>query len=158
NRTPVPAMRLNPDVPAELERIINKALEKDRSLRYQHASDIGSDLQRLKRDTDSSRVPTTAEVEVASGTSKRRSVFGAFALALLVLCSFGAYFYYFHRTPKLTNKDTIILADFTNTTGDPVFDGALRQGLAVQLEQSPFLSIVSEQRIQQTLRLMAQPP
>ena len=77
-------------------------------------------------------------------------------LAVLALAA-GAYFY-FHRAPLLTEKDTIVLADFTNTTGDAVFDGALRQGLAVQLEQSPFLSLVSEQRIQQTLRLMGQPP
>jgi tetratricopeptide (TPR) repeat protein len=75
---------------------------------------------------------------------------------LLAAIATGGYFY-FHHTPKLTDKDTIVIADFTNTTGDPVFDGALRQGLAVQLEQSPFLSIVSEQQIQQTLRLMGKP-
>src|SRR5262249_31862399 len=156
-RPPVSPMRLNPDLPPKLEEIINKALEKDRNLRYQHASEIRTDLQRLKRDTESARVTTTAGVAVASGIGKRWNVFGASALALLMLCSFGAYFY-FHHTPKLSDKDTVVLADFTNTTGDPVFDGALRQGLAVQLEQSPFLSIVSEQHIQQTLRLMAQPP
>ena len=74
-----------------------------------------------------------------------------------MLALFAAGYFYFHRTPKLTDKDTIVLADFTNTTGDPVFDGTLRQGLAVQLEQSPFLSLVSDERIQQTLRLMGQP-
>jgi tetratricopeptide (TPR) repeat protein len=76
-------------------------------------------------------------------------------VAVLAL-SVGSYFHY-HRTPKLTDKDTIVLADFTNTTGDPVFDGTLRQGMAVQLEQSPFLSLVSEERIQQALRLMGRP-
>src|SRR5262249_30940765 len=156
-RPPVSPMRLNPDLPPKLEEIINKALEKDRNLRYQHASEIRTDLHRMKRDTEPARVTTTAGVAVASGIGKRWNVFGASALALLMLCSFGAYFY-FHHTPKLSDKDTVVLADFTNTTGDPVFDGALRQGLAVQLEQSPFLSIVSEQHIQQTLRLMAQPP
>ena len=80
-------------------------------------------------------------------------LFGA-GLALLVV---GGAFFYFHRAHALTEKDTIILADFTNTTGDPVFDGTLRQGMAVQLEQSPFLSLVSEERIQRTLRLMGQP-
>jgi hypothetical protein len=75
----------------------------------------------------------------------------------LCLALFAAGYFYFHRTPKLTDKDTIVLADFTNTTGDPVFDGTLRQGLAIQLEQSPFLRLVSEQRIHQTLRLMGQP-
>ena len=79
------------------------------------------------------------------------------AALVIVALSVGGYFY-FHRTPKLTDKDTIVLADFTNTTGDTVFDGTLRQGLAVQLEQSPFLSIISDQQIQQTLRLMGQPP
>jgi len=75
-----------------------------------------------------------------------------------VLCSFGAYFYYFHRTPKLTNKDTIILADFTNTTGDPVFDDTLKQALLVQLSQSPFLNVLSEQKIGHMLSLMGRSP
>jgi DNA-binding winged helix-turn-helix (wHTH) protein/Tfp pilus assembly protein PilF len=72
----------------------------------------------------------------------------------------GAFAWWFHsRKPRmLTDKDTVVLADLTNTTGDPVFDGTLRQGLSVQLEQSPFLSLISDERIQQTLRLMGQPP
>jgi eukaryotic-like serine/threonine-protein kinase len=70
--------------------------------------------------------------------------------------SAGGYLY-LRRTPRLTDKDTIVLADFSNTTGDSVFDGTLRQGLAVQLEQSPFLSLISEERIQQALRLMGRP-
>ena len=154
NRAPVPPVRLNPDLSAELERIINKALEKDRNLRYQHASDIRTDLQRLKRDTDSARVTISAKAGAATGTELRwKQILPAAALLAL---SVGGYFY-FHRTPKLTDKDTIVLADFTNTTGDPVFDGTLRQGMAVQLEQSPFLSLISEERIQQVLRLMGQP-
>ena len=155
-RDPVPAVRLNPEVPAELERIVNKALEKDRNLRYQHASEMRSDLQRLKRDTESARIATNAKVGAATGIGKRWKVIVLAAVGVLAL-SVGGHFY-FHRTPKLTDKDTIVLADFTNTTGDPVFDGTLRQGIAVQLEQSPFLSLVSDQRIQQTLRLMNQPP
>ena len=79
------------------------------------------------------------------------------AALVLVALAAGGYFY-FHRTPKLTEKDTIVLADFTNTTGDAVFDGTLRQGLSVQLEQSPFLSIISDQQIQQTLKMMGQKP
>jgi eukaryotic-like serine/threonine-protein kinase len=72
----------------------------------------------------------------------------------------GAYFlliFIFHRAPVLTEKDTLVLADFTNATGDTVFDGTLRQGLEMQLEQSPFLSLISESRVQQTLRLMGKP-
>src|ERR1022692_2035827 len=158
NRTPVPPVRLNPAVPAELERIIDKCLEKDRNLRYQHASEIGADLQRLKRDTGQppgpGRVTTGAEPGAGTPIAKRRK---AIAAAAAVLALSVAGYFYFHRTPRLTDKDTIVLADFVNTTGDPVFDETLRQGLAVQLEQSPFLSLVSEQRIRKTLRLMSRP-
>jgi eukaryotic-like serine/threonine-protein kinase len=152
--TPTSAVRLNPDVPPKLEDIINKCLEKDRNLRYQHASDVRTDLQRLKRDRDSGRVTVSAKAGTATGIGKRWKMVVPAALAVLAL-SVGGYFY-FHRTPKLTDKDTIVLADFTNTTGDPVFDGTLRQGMAVQLEQSPFLSLVSDQQIQQTLPLMGE--
>jgi serine/threonine protein kinase len=151
NRAPVPPVRLNPDVPADLERVIDKCLEKDRDLRYQHASDIRTDLQRLKRDTDSGRVTSQAEPAVTTVTRWKMIVPAAAALALSV-----AGYVYSHRTPKLTDKDTIVLADFENTTGDPVFDDTLRQGLSVQLQQSPFLSLISDQQIQQTLALMGQ--
>jgi serine/threonine protein kinase/tetratricopeptide (TPR) repeat protein len=154
NRAPVPPVRINPDTPLKLEEIISKCLEKDRNLRYQHASDIRTDLQRLKRDTDSTRGTVSAKAPATTGIGKYWKTIVP-AVAVLAL-SVSSYFY-FHRTPKLTDKDTIILADFTNTTGDPVFDGTLRQGMAVQLEQSPFLSLVSEERIQQALRLMGQP-
>jgi serine/threonine protein kinase/tetratricopeptide (TPR) repeat protein len=153
--TPTPPVRLNPDVPPELERIINKALEKDRNLRYQSGAEMRADLQRLKRDSESGH-SAAAKAEVSTTTARRWKVIVPRVIAIATLAA-GSYFY-FHRTPKLTDKDTLVLADFTNTTGDAVFDGTLRQGLAVQLEQSPFLSLVSEQRIQQTLSLMGQPP
>ena len=153
--TPTPAVRLNPDVPAELEHIINKCLEKDRNLRYQHATDIRTDLQRLKRDADSGRLRAAADTP-SRHLRIRWNVTLPLALTVVVL-AFGGYFY-LHRAPKLTDKDTIVLAEFANRTGDPVFDGTLRQGLSVQLEQSPFLSLVSDEQIQQTLRMMGQPP
>ncbi len=154
--TPTPVVRLNPDLPTELERIIAKCLEKDRNLRYQHASDVRTDLQRAKRDTESGRL-RAAEAVASSRFGKRWKVIIPLAGAVVVLAlSLGGYFY-FHRTPRLTDKDTILLADFINTTGDAVFDGTLRQGLSVQLEQSPFFSLVSEAGIQQGLRLMGQP-
>jgi eukaryotic-like serine/threonine-protein kinase len=153
NRPPVPAVRLNPDVPADLERVIDKCLEKDRDLRYQHASDIRTDLQRLKRDTDSGRVTSRAETGVTTVT--RWTMIVPAAVALLALSVAG--YFYFRRVPTLTDKDTIVLADFDNTTGDPVFDDTLRQGLSVALQQSPFLSLVSERKVQQTLVLMGQP-
>jgi eukaryotic-like serine/threonine-protein kinase len=154
NRAPVPPVRINPDTPSKLEEIINKCLEKDRNLRYQHASEMRADLQRLKRDTESARVPVGAEAPAATVLGLRWKLILPAAVTVLAL-SVGSYFY-FHRTPKLTDKDTIVLADFTNTTSDPVFDGTLRQGMTVQLEQSPFLSLVSEERIRQALRLMGQ--
>jgi tetratricopeptide (TPR) repeat protein/tRNA A-37 threonylcarbamoyl transferase component Bud32 len=155
NRTPVAVVCLNPSLHAELERIICKCLEKDRSLRYQHASDIRTDLQRIKREADTPRLPIGAR-EAATGIRRVASVLVVATVVVVALA--GAYFYV-HRTPsKLTDKDTIVLADFTNTTGDPVFDGTLRQGLSVQLEQSPFLSIISEQQMQQTLQMMGQKP
>ena len=181
-KMPVSPIRLNPDISPELERIISKTLEKDRNLRYQHASDIRTDLRRLKRDTDSVRsaanadVPKVGETEaVAKPSSERRKAVSASqtvipeqprtltwkivvpAAALLVALVAGALYLRSHRTPKLTDKDTIVLADFTNTTDDPVFDGALRQGLSIQLEQSPFLSLISDEQIRQTLGLMGQP-
>ena len=154
NRAPVPALQLNPALPAEFERIIVKCLEKDRNLRYQHASDIRTDLHRLRRDSGSSGRTASATAKTEAGIGKH---WRAIASVVVALALSASGYFYFHRAPKLTDKDTIVLADFTNTTGDPVFDGTLRQGLAVQLEQSPFLSLVSEERIQQTLRLMSQP-
>ena len=160
NRAPVPPVRLNLDVPAELERIIAKCLEKDRDLRYQNAADVRTDLRRMKRDTDSSRVMISAEPTAARGIKQWRVIVPA---AAAILALFVAGYFYFQGTPrlraaKLTDKDTIVLADFINTTGDAVFDGTLRQGLAVQLEQSPFLKIMDDEQVQQDLRLMSVAP
>jgi eukaryotic-like serine/threonine-protein kinase len=190
---PTPPVRLNPEVSPKLEDIINKALEKDRNLRYQHASEMRSDLQRLKRDSDTGRsaaassgtvavaqqaVPQSATqqqpassrsvmapaasssavpaAEVPAARKMPWKIIGPAAALVAAALAVGGYFYS-HRTPALTEKDTIVLADFSNTTGDAVFDGTLRQGLAAQLEQSPFLNLLSDQQIAQTLGLMAQP-
>ena len=157
NRAPVSVTQLNPEVPPKLQQVIDKALEKDRKLRYQSATDMRADLQRLKHETASAKTPpATAAVSVAKRRGIRWQVIVPAALVAAALAG-GGYFY-IHRTAKLTDKDTIVLADFANTTGDPVFDGALRQGLEVQLEQSPFLSIISDQKVRHTLKLMGQPP
>jgi eukaryotic-like serine/threonine-protein kinase len=153
NRTPVPAVRLNPDLPADLERIINKCLEKDRDLRYQHASDIRTDLQRLKRDTESARLPAAS----AESSSHSRVLWKVIPVALAaVVLAAGGYFY-LHRTPKLSDKDTIVLADFANSTGDAIFDDTLKTALNVSLRQSPFLNVLSDSEVAKTLQQMTRP-
>ena len=188
HKAPSAPVRLNPELPAELERIINKSLEKDRKLRYQTASDLRADLERLKRDSDSSRTAVVAAEESvglpssgafaspfqtpskgtavavqtpASGTSvaarsrfTRRWWVGSLAAVIVVLGVAAGTFFYLHRERQLTEKDSILLSDFVNTTGDPVFDGTLKQALAVQLEQSPFLNIFPGERVRDTLRYM----
>src|SRR5262245_46714277 len=158
NRTPVSAAQLNPDVPAELEQIVGKCLEKDRDLRYQHASEIRADLQRLKRDRESGRLPSPTAADTRAGLPSRRRLTLRLSAAVIVMASAVAGWIYLRRPPTLTDKDTIVLADFIDRTGDPVFDETLRQGLAVQLGQSPFLSIVPDDRIRRALQLMGQPP
>jgi eukaryotic-like serine/threonine-protein kinase len=158
---PKPALELNKSLPAELQRIIDKALEKDRELRYQSAADIRSDLQRLRRETDSrkiSGVSSASGVKVSppAAPGNRWPWLGGAVFAVVAVAA-AIYFFYGRQPAKLTNKDTIVLADFANSTGDSVFDGTLREGLAAQLEQSPFLNLISDQRVAQTLTLMRQP-
>jgi tetratricopeptide (TPR) repeat protein len=157
NRAPVPVARLKPELPPKLEEIINKALEKDRKLRYQSAAEIRTDLQRLKRDTESAKVPAATSAAAAVGEQRgiRWKVVVPAAIAVVALAA-GAYFY-LHPKPKLTDKDTIVLADFDNKTGDAVFDDTLKQGLSVQLEQSPFLDLLSDPKVNETLKLMGRP-
>jgi serine/threonine protein kinase/tetratricopeptide (TPR) repeat protein len=158
NHAPVAPVRLNPDVSPKLEEVINKALEKDKKLRYQNVADIRTDLQRLKRDSDTTRsAAATAQVESKSARKSIRWAAVAGATIVVIGLAVGGWLLFSRKAHALTDKDTIVLADFTNSTGDPVFDGTLRQGLSVQIEQSPFLSIISDQQIQQTLQLMNQP-
>ena len=202
NRVPTAPVRLNSQLPAKLEDIISKALEKDRNLRYQHAADMRTDLQRLKRDTDTGRtgavtsgaIPIVHEsgsqqsVSAAPGSGSTPAVVAAassgnvsavtapargngkiwkilLAAAVVIIGGLVAYSFYLHSregstatdSAPLTEKDTVVLADFDNKTGDPVFDDALKQALAVQLGQSPFLNILSERKVEETLRLMGRP-
>jgi eukaryotic-like serine/threonine-protein kinase len=227
-RLPTPPIRLNPDLPGEMERIIGKSLEKDRNLRYQHAADMRADLQRLKRDTDTSRavaassgsvavahdsaplavaqppsgqavaqtgshpshplvsvpesaaalasIPSSSSVKIAAAKTAQEKIAAANAavgsapsrkikiwkiavpvVALLIAIAAGGFFYS-RRMSKLTEKDSILLADFVNTTGDAVFDGTLKQALAVQLEQSPYLNVLPQSRIRAALGLMGRSP
>jgi eukaryotic-like serine/threonine-protein kinase len=159
---PEPPSQWNPQLPPQLDAIIVKALEKDRSLRYQHASEMRADLQRLKRDTESGRLPAmSGSVPVAGVASAkrrlRRKVVGRVVLiALLVagLIAGGLYYYAHQQGKRLTEKDTIILIDFANSTGDAIFDDTLKTALSVSLRQSPFLNVLSESQVASTLKLM----
>jgi len=159
NENPKTPSRVNPKLPAALDTIIAKVLEKERNHRYEHAADLCSDLKQLKRETEPEQ-KAVASVPLAARVRPRRAA-GKFAIAAglvaMIVIGIGVFFHYSGRPPALTEKDTIVLADFDNKTGDPVFDGTLRQGMAVQLEQSPFLSLISDERIRQTLRLMGRP-
>lgn len=215
NRAPTAPVRLNPSLPAELERIINKALEKDRDLRYQVAGEMRADLRRLKREIDSGKNaaissgivaatdsgtapspvlgvasggssggrviaapgsgastsslnPISTSVSAASASAfptapaaprSRRGLWYMVAALLVLLAIAGGLFLYRSRTSRgLTEKDSILLTDFVNTTGDPVFDGTLKQALAVQLEQSPYLNLLPESKIQEALKFMGRKP
>lgn len=180
HKVPTSPARLNPNVSPEFERMLNKALEKDRNLRYQHASEIRADLKRLQRDTDSglsavaapagarSTTPSVVGAPLAATSTEAmparakgrpyKSVALGIAALIVVAALAAAAYFHFHHAPMMTEKDSIVIADFANTTGDPVFDGTLRQGLSVQLSQTPFLNIVEGDQIVQTLRLMEKPP
>src|SRR5271166_1285685 len=198
NRTPVAPVRLNPELPAKLEDVINRALEKDRELRYQHAVDIKSELLRLKRDLESGRssaVGSSSSVPVAAGNSQMESqapppaktsgraaavsssssgsgsvlpvpvsppapsrwkfVVPTVTILAIALVAGGLYWRK-HQAPKLTDKDQLILADFTNQTGDAVFDSTLKEALAIQLEQSPLLQLVSDAELHNNLQYLGQ--
>jgi eukaryotic-like serine/threonine-protein kinase len=162
NRAPVAVVRLNHGVPPRLEDTISKAMEKDRNLRYQHASEMRTDLQRLKRDSESGR--NTPASSGTAATEKAPALLVAqlwkIAIPVLLVASLiagGLYYRAQHQTKLLTDKDTVVLADFANCTGDPVFDDTLKTALSISLRQSPFVKLLSDDRIYATLKLMTHP-
>ena len=194
NRPPTATVRLNPNLPPEMERIINKALEKDRDLRYQVASEMRGDLKRLKREIDSGKsvaasgsqqvpavpvsgsavavssgshashafpattaVPASSTGVVAASPNRRRWYIGGAGVLALVVAAI-AFATHSRGANALTDKDTILLTDFTNTTGDTVFDGTLKQALGVDLGQSPYFNVFADQKARQSLQLMGRPP
>ncbi len=150
---PVTPTRFQPRLSGELERIILKCLEKEPEDRYQSAKEVEVDLRRLKRDTDSGRAAVAGAGGLRAATKKRWKVLAP-AAALVAVLAGAASFFYFQRAQALTESDHILLADWVNHTGDPIFEGTLKTALAVKLEESPFLNIVSEQRVHETLELM----
>lgn len=163
NRDPLPTRSVNPAIPSELEHVITRALEKDRKMRYQTAADMLSELSRLRRDTTGRTVAAaapaaaqaTSAVPAARGPRK-----GLLAVAAISVLAAAVFFYSYWRAtaaPTFTERDTILIADFANTTGDAVFDDALKQAVSVQLQQTPFVTLVADQSVQRTLRLMARP-
>ncbi|MGH9844514.1 MAG: serine/threonine-protein kinase [Blastocatellia bacterium] len=157
--SPPPLAKCAPDTSPELERILSKALRKNRDERYQNADDLLTDLKQLSRDREftSEEKKRSGQAKAAGGTANQRRLASIVALAGLVIVAVVAWFY-FNRSPILTSKDTILLADFDNKTGDAVFDGTLKQALAVHLGQSPFLNICSNERVREALRLMGRSP
>ena len=195
HKEPLPLGRYGHEIPAELDRIVTKALEKDREERYQVVKDLALDLKKLKRhmefeldlertvppedashaistssgstqttkastaQTDApSVIHATSSAEYIVSQIKTHKKVAALIAAALVIAVTAAVLFYFKPASALTDKDTILLADFVNTTADTVFDGTLKQGLAVQLAQSPFLNVFPDARVRQTLRLMGRSP
>jgi tetratricopeptide (TPR) repeat protein len=162
SKTPAPVRSLNVEIPVELEAIINKAIEKDKEKRYQSAAELRSDLQVLKRGFESGHTATSALLATVGAQrlpwiKRNKWAVPGISAAIIAALALGGWLYDTRRAHALSETDTVVLADFTNKTGDAVFDDTLRQGLAVQLEQSPFLSLVSDQRARQTLQLMGKP-
>ena len=153
---PVPPSRINAQVPQTLEAVILKALEKDRGLRYQHAAEIRTDLQRLKRDSESGRSSAANSGTLAAPHGKTWKI--AVPVLLIALFVAGGLYYRSHQQSKrLTDKDTIVLSDFANSTGDAVFDDTLKTALSVSLRQSPFLNVLTDSQVAKTLQQMTQP-
>jgi eukaryotic-like serine/threonine-protein kinase len=155
NRAPQSAIRLNPAIPPKLAEIVHKALEKDPNLRYQHAVEIQGDMRRLQRDTETGRVATASE----KVTSPRLAqLWIALPFVLLAVLVFAFLFHRAHlKSNRLTETDTVVLTDFANSTGDAVFDDTLKTALSVSLRQSPFLSVLPDQQVAETLQRMTRP-
>jgi hypothetical protein len=149
---PVSPVRLNPDVRAELERIIGKCLEKDREFRYQHASEVRADLESLRRSLED--VNSQAGVRPRAGTRRSKAVASIF-LAVAAACSAG--FFYFDRAPQTVAKIPLVVAEIKNNTNDRAFGGTLRQSLLVQLGKRPF-EVISDEVVRRALSFMRQPP
>ena len=164
HQEPAAISSLNPNALAGLQPIVGKALEKDRNLRYQNASEMRADLQRLKRDTESGRVAaggvelrSTERTRASASTWTGETAWVAGSVVVIAALIAGGLYYRAHGSKPLTDKDTVVLADFDNKTGDPVFDDTLKTALSVSLSQSPFLNVLSDSVVAKTLEQMTRP-
>src|SRR5260370_15672026 len=165
NRPPAPPLRLNPDLPLQFEGILNKLLEKDRDLRYQSAADVRSDLKRLKRDSESGAIlaATSSSSSIRNASISKPEARIRIRLlplwlipALIVaLVAAGIGFVFLKRGHALTEKDSILITDFVNTTADPDFDGTLTKARAVDLAQRPYRNLFPNRKIRQRLQSLA---
>jgi len=166
NRPAIPPLRLNPQIPLPLEAIITKLLEKDRELRCQSAAEVRADLKRVRRDTESGAVTAVGDSSTAiravvptqGAWSKRLWNYVVMGLAGLALAAMIFVFVTRKHSAAITERDAILVDDFVNTTGDGIFDGTLKKAVAVDLGQSPYLNVVSDQKIRETLQLMGKSP
>jgi serine/threonine protein kinase/tetratricopeptide (TPR) repeat protein len=160
NRDPAPPLQLNPELPPQLQDIVRKALEKDRNLRYQHAADIRTDLQRLKRDTESGRISSASPTTAPQTVSRRTTVLAVsvVALALVAAIGVGLYRHRSHPATASSGRESLLVAEFTNATGDPVFDQVLRDITIAELDRSPVFQVVDDDRVSELLKSIGQPP
>jgi tetratricopeptide (TPR) repeat protein len=168
NLEPAPLVDYQPDTPADLQRVVGKALQKDRDSRYQHVNDLLTELKNLKQELEfqeklgrsgsiATHVTTTDHPNSAVAFARRRwKLLAPGAVAVVALIVVGLY-WQLHPAVALTNKDTIVLADFVNTTGDSVFEATLKEALSNELARSPFLNVLSDKRVVATLKQMNRP-
>jgi tetratricopeptide (TPR) repeat protein len=168
NRTPPRASDVNPAIPQSLDQVIEKAMEKDRALRYQDAADLIADLRRVRRAFQSGRFTTPLSSSTATRTAspayvapirRRRTAWIAAGAGLVLAAAVLAALVWFRPGSRaLSDRDSVLVGEFTNATGDVVFEDTLRQALVVQLGQSPFLNMLPDERVRETLRLMGRRP
>jgi eukaryotic-like serine/threonine-protein kinase len=158
NRVPVAAVRLNPDLGSRLEEIINKGLEKDRNLRYQHASEMRADLQRLKRDTESGRISATSAANAPLRVPRQKIGWAVGAAVLILIFAVGIYKFRSHPAPTVKSRAPVFVAEFTNSTGDAVFDEVLREIVTDELDRSSATEVVSDEHISDFLHSIGKSP
>ena len=155
NRKPLTPANINPELPADIGVVIERAIEKDREQRYRTAGELRDALKEIRQSSQPMRSVRQATHATVHVRPRRRGIGWKIAPAMLAALLLATVTWVrLHRAPALTEKDAVVLLDFDNKTGDPVFDEPLKQALAASLQQSPFLNIVSDQKTREMLQLM----